>query len=78
MNIYIYIYIYIYLSNLPANAIVRLPNLWSRHSQGQETFLAPSVDKQTHNYDTECSNNRHSLSTLRPYIFIYLCTYIKL
>ena len=22
------------------------------YSQGQETFLAPSADKQTHNYDT--------------------------
>ena len=35
---------------LPVN--VRLPHPWSRHSQGQETFLAPSADKETHNYDT--------------------------
>ena len=28
------------------------------------TFLAPSADKQTHNYDTECSNLHPSLSTL--------------
>ena len=52
--IYIYIYIYIYThihththTNLPVNAIVRLPHPWSRDSQGQETFLAPSADKQT-------------------------------
>ena len=24
-------------------------------NQGQETILTPSADKQTHNYDTECS-----------------------
>ena len=39
---------------------------WSRDSQGQETFLAPSADKQTCNYVTECSNHHPSLSTLRP------------
>ena len=39
-------------TNLPVNAIVRLPYPWSRDSQDQETFLAPSADKQTHNYDT--------------------------
>ena len=27
-------------------------------------FLAPSADKQTCNYDTECSNHHPSLSTL--------------
>ena len=48
---YIYIYIYIY-TNLPVNAIVRLPHPRSGDSQGQETFLAPSADKQTRNYDT--------------------------
>ena len=48
---YIYIYIYIY-TNLPVNAIVRLPHPQSGDSQGQETFLAPSADKQTRNYDT--------------------------
>ena len=31
------------------NAIVRLPHPESRDSQGQETFLAPSADKQTCN-----------------------------
>ena len=52
---YIYIYIYIY-TNLPVNAIdaiVRLPHPRSVYSQGQETFLASSADKQTRNYDTK-------------------------
>ena len=49
--IYIYIYIYIY-TNLAVNAIVRLHHPQSRDSQGQETFLAPSADKKTRNYDT--------------------------
>ena len=49
--IYIYIYIYIYTS-LPVNAIVRLLYPQSGDSQDQETFLAPSADKQTRNYDT--------------------------
>ena len=53
-------------TNLPANAIVRLPHPQSGDSQGQETFLASSADKQTHNYDTECSNHHPSLSTRRP------------
>ena len=39
-------------TNLPVNAIVRLPHPRSRDSQGQETFLAPSADKQNRNYDT--------------------------
>ena len=30
------------------------PHAPSRDSQGQETFLVPSADKQTRNYDTEC------------------------
>ena len=34
------------------NAIVRLPHPQSGDSQGQGTFLAPSADKQTSNYDT--------------------------
>ena len=37
-------------TNLPAIAVVRLLHLQSRDSQGQETFLAPSADKQTRNY----------------------------
>ena len=33
-------------------SIVRQPHPPSGESQHQETFLAPSADKQTHNYDT--------------------------
>ena len=40
-------------TNLPVDAIVRLPHPRSRDSQGQETFLAPSADKQTRSYDTD-------------------------
>ena len=54
--IYIYIYIYIY-ANLPVNVVVKLSHPQSGDSQGQKTFLAPSANKQTHNYDTECSNH---------------------
>ena len=60
-----YIYIYIH-TNLPVNAIVRLAHPWSGDNQGQETFLTPSPDKQTRNYDIECSNHHPSVSTLRP------------
>ena len=59
MYIYIYIHIYVY-TNLPINAIVRLPHPQSGDSQGQETVLAPSADKQTRNYDKECSNHPQS------------------
>ena len=52
-------------TNLPVNAIVRIPHPWSGDSQGQETFSAPSTDKQTCNYDTVCSNHHLSISTLR-------------
>ena len=55
MYIYVYIFVYIY-------AIVRLPYPWSGDIQGQEKFLAPSADKQTLNYDTECSNHYPSQS----------------
>ena len=51
-NIYIFVY-----TNLPVNAIVRLPHPRSGDSQGQKEFLAPFSDKQTHNYGTECSNH---------------------
>ena len=51
---------YVY-TNLPVSDIVRLPHLRSGDGQGQETFLAPSADKQTHNYDTEGSNHNPSL-----------------
>ena len=61
--VYIYIYIYIY-TNSPINVIVTLSHPRSGDSQGQETFLVPCADKQTRNYDTECSNHPPSLSTL--------------
>ena len=51
--------------SLPVYAIVRLPYPWSRNSQGQETFLVHSADKQTRNYDTECSNHHPSRTTQR-------------
>ena len=51
-------------ANLPVNLIVRLPHPQSGDIHGQETFLAPSADKQTLNHDTECSNDHPSLSTL--------------
>ena len=44
---------------------VRLPHPWSGYSQGRETFLAFSADKQSRHFDTECSNHHPSLSTLR-------------
>ena len=40
MHVYMYVYIY----------IVRLPHPRSGDSQGKETFLAPSADKQTRNF----------------------------
>ena len=66
--IYMYIYIYIYIhthihTNLPVNVIFR-PHPRSGDSHGQETFLAPSAEKLTCNYDTECSNHHPFLSTL--------------
>ena len=53
-------------TNVPVNVIDRLPNHWSKDSQGQQTFLAPSLDKQTGDHDIECSNHHPFLSTLRP------------
>ena len=53
-------------TNLPMDVIVRLPHPRSSDSQNQETFLAPSGDKLTRNYDIECSSHHPSLSTLRP------------
>ena len=57
-------YIDIY-ANLPVNVIVKLLLPRSGDSQGQEVFLAPSADKQTRNYDTECSDHHLPLSILR-------------
>ena len=68
MCIYIKIYIY---TNLPVNAIVKLPHPRSGDSQGQERFLAPSADKQTRNYDTECSDHQTNI-----YIYIIYISYI--
>ena len=51
-------------TNLPIDVIVRLPHPRSGDSQGLETFLAPSPDKQTRDHRTECSNHHPSLSTL--------------
>ena len=54
--------------------MVRLPHPWSGYSQGQETFLAPSVDKQTRNYDIESSSYMY----IRIYIWfirMYICIY---
>ena len=48
---------YVLHPNLLVNAIIRLPHPRNRDSQGQETFLAPSADNQTNNYDAECSNH---------------------
>ena len=45
--------------------MVRLPHPRSGDSQGHETFLAPSADKQTRDYDTEWSDRHPFLSTLR-------------
>ena len=61
----VYKYIYIYI-NLPVNVIVRLLHPRSGDSQGQETFIALSADKQTRSYETECSNHHPSLSTRWP------------
>ena len=41
-------------TNLPLNAIVRLPHPRGGDNQVNERFLAPSADSQTRNYDTEC------------------------
>ena len=51
---------------MPVNAIVRIPHPRSGENQGQETFLAPSADKKTRNYDKKSSNHHHSVLTLRP------------
>ena len=69
---------YIY-TNLTLDVSVRLFHPRSGDSQSQETFLALSTDKETQNYDKECSNHHTSLSTLTPiyiYIYIYICIYV--
>ena len=70
---YIYIYIYFYkytCANLPVNAIVKLPHIWSTYSQ--KMFLPPSADKQTRKYDSECSKHYPPINTkvkeIEPYL----------
>ena len=58
-------------TNLPMEVTFRLPHRWSGEIQGQKTFVATSADKQTRNYDIECSNHHRSLSTLTPKRFGY-------
>ena len=59
----LYIYIYIFTCfYICTYVIVRLTHPRSGDSQGQEKFLAPSANKQTRNYDTECSN-QHPFQT---------------
>ena len=66
MYIYIFSYMYIHVyGNLPVNVIARLLHPRSGDSQSQETFLAPTGDKQTHKCDTECPNHHLPLSILR-------------
>ena len=73
MYIYTYTYLVIYIyTNLPVDVIVRLSHPRSGDSRGQETFLAPTADKQTRNYDIEYSNHHPSLSTLRPCVVWFL------
>ena len=53
------------VTNLPVNTMISPYHPLHGVSQGQETILAPSGDKQTHNWDTECSNHHLSQSTQR-------------
>ena len=70
IHIYIYIYIYIYIhTNLPVNVIVRLPH---PPSADQETFLAPSADKETRNYDRVLKPPSLPYDT---YIYTYIYRY---
>ena len=63
---YIYIYIYIYKFTSKYHSQNALSLEWRQpRPENVFTFLAPSADKETRNYDTECSNHHPSLSTLR-------------
>ena len=44
-------------ANIPRNTTVRLPHPRREDSQDQETFLAPSADKQISNYNTDSSDH---------------------
>ena len=72
MYVYIYIYMYMYTFQI-YNAIVRLPYHRSGDSLGQGTFLAPSADKQTHNYDTDIYLSIYLSVCLSVCLSIYLC-----
>ena len=52
-------YIYIYKFTSKCNS--QPPHPRSGDRKVQETFSAPSVNKQTRNYDTECLNHHPSL-----------------
>ena len=57
------------------DVIVRAPHPRSEDSQGQETFLAPSADKQIHNYDTRVLKPlslpiNPKVKGIEPYIYI--------
>ena len=47
---------YIY-PDLQRNATARLSHPQNGDSHVKKTFLAPTADKQTRKYDTECSNH---------------------
>ena len=55
--VYICMYIYLYTYKLIIKVIVRQAHSRSGDSQGKKTFLTPSADKQSRNYDIECSNH---------------------
>ena len=73
MCIYIYIYIY---TNLPVNTIVRLPHPRSGDSQGQETFLVPSV-QYIHIYTYIYIYILYILYIIYIYIYVYIYIYIN-
>ena len=54
--IYTYIYIYIYIYKFNSGFHSQTTPSSEQRQTGQETFLAPSSDKQTRSYDIECSN----------------------
>ena len=55
-------------ANLPRNAIVRLFHPWSEDSQGQETVLATSADKQICNYAHRVLKS----TSISIYLYLYL------
>ena len=54
----------------------QITHRWSRDSQGQKTFLEPSLDDQTCNYDTTQSAQTTSIYIhLHIYIYIYIYSF---